>query len=118
MKPKTATKPAKANPLKQNLLSGLGLVSMTTTKAGEMAKSLAHGRQHSAEEGEKLAGQIRSQAEETKTHLEKRVKDLVQQTIETMRGPSVTDFRRLEGQVAKLQKTLSGIESKLAGLRK
>jgi hypothetical protein len=32
MKPKKATKTAKANPMKQNLLSGLGLVSMTTTK--------------------------------------------------------------------------------------
>jgi hypothetical protein len=46
------------------------------------------------------------------------VKDLVQQTIETMRGPSATDFRRLEGQVAKLQKTLSGIEAKLVTRQK
>lgn len=118
MKPKTAKKPAKANPLKQNLLSGLGLVSMTTTKVGEMAKSLAQGRLHSAKEGDKLAGQIRSQAGETKKHLEKRVKDLVQQAVETMRGPSATDFRRLEGQVAKLQKTLSGIEAKLVTRQK
>lgn len=73
MKPKKTTKPTKANPLKQNLLIRLGLVSMTNTKVGEMAKSLARGRQHSAEEGDKLAAQILRQASETKKHLEKRV---------------------------------------------
>lgn len=104
--------------MKQNLLSGLGLVSMTNTKVGEMAKSLARGRQHSAEEGDKLAGQILRQASETKKHLEKRVTDLVRETSEKMRGPSLADFRRLEGEVAKLQKTLSGIEAKLVVRRK
>jgi polyhydroxyalkanoate synthesis regulator phasin len=118
MKPKKTTKPTKANPLKQNLLSGLGLVSMTNTKVGEMAKSLARGRQHSAEEGDKLAAQILRQAKETKKHLEKRVTDLVRETSEKMRGPSLADFRRLESEVAKLQKTLSRIEAKQTPRRK
>jgi polyhydroxyalkanoate synthesis regulator phasin len=115
---KTTKTKKPANPLKQNLLSGLGLVSMTNAKVGEMAKSLARGRQHSAEEGDKLAGQILRQAAETKKHLEKRVTDLVRETSEKMRGPSLADFRRLEGEVRKLQKTLSAIEAKLTPRRK
>jgi len=118
MKTKTAKKPAKANPLKENLLSGLGLVSMTNTKVGEMAKSLAERRQHSVEEGDKLAGQLLRHAEATKKQLEKRVKDLVRETSAKVRGPSMADFSRLEGEVAKMQKTLSAIEAKLVTRRK
>lgn len=113
MKSKKTTTPAKSNPLKKNMLSGLGLVSMTTTKIDEMAKSLVKGRDDSAEEGDKVAKQILQQVEKSKKQLEKRVKDLVQEATEKMRGPSMADFLRLEGKVAKLQKTLSGIESKL-----
>ena len=104
--------------MKQNLLSGLGLVSMTNAKVGKMAKSLAERRQHSVEEGDKLAEQILRQAEATKKHLEKRVKDLVRETSAKMRGPSIADFSRLESKVAKLQKTLSAIEAKLVTRRK
>lgn len=98
--------------MKQNLLSGLGLVSMTNAKVGEMAKSLERGRRHSAEEGDKLAGQLLRQAQETKRQLEKRVTDLFLEATAKVRGPSQADFLRLEGEVKKLQRMLSGKNAK------
>ncbi|MCK4744626.1 phasin family protein [Candidatus Parcubacteria bacterium] len=92
--------------IKETILTGLGIASLTKEKAEKLVKDLIKEGEVSEGEGSKLAKELLEKAENNKKALEKQTEKIVHNALKKLNIPSRKDIVGLNNKVEKLYKKL------------
>ncbi len=96
--------------IRKGLLAGLGAIDLSLEKAGEVMERLVERGEITAEQGKKVIGELARRGRKDSTELRQRLDDAVRGALR-----KVTVVTR--PQLDKLEKRLSSLEKKVAGLQ-
>lgn len=95
-----------SNLLKETILTGIGMASLTKERAEKLVKKLVKEGEVTEKEGVKLAKELFEKAEDNKKEMEKKMEKTVHEVLGKVNLPSKKDVDSLKSKIAKLEKKL------------
>jgi len=93
--------------IKNAVLAGIGLISLTREKAEEFAKELIKKGELSENEKAKFIKDVLKQSEKSKTEIEEKIEKTVETVMAKMNIPSKKEFEELKKKVEELSQLLN-----------
>ncbi|HOV83902.1 MAG TPA: phasin family protein [Paludibacteraceae bacterium] len=93
--------------IKNAVLAGIGLISLTREKAEEFAKELIKKGELSENEKAKFIKDVLEQSEKSKTEIEEKIEKTVETVMAKMNIPSKKEFEELKKKVEELSQLLN-----------
>ena len=96
--------------IKNAVLAGLGLISLTSEKAEEFAKELIKRGELTENEKAKFVKDVLDQSEKTKTEIEQKIEKTVETILSRINIPSRKEFEELKNKVEELSRQVNKTE--------
>lgn len=93
--------------IKNAVLAGLGLISLTSEKAEEFAKELIKRGELTENEKAKFVKEVLDQSEKTKTEIEQKIEKTVETILSRINIPSRKEFEELKNKVEELSRQVN-----------